>query len=206
MSFPYTYTDKIYFSRNKKDINSIESLIVKNLLNKHSFSSADYDKTDILKAHSPFLKIPFLFEFEINSGEINYKIHLDQLLKIILIVIIFAALFSYASLSFFFWFASLFSVLFYILNIMIINSYIHSIISKILEKNKLSVSEKESLSEEQETWLNDKSRCPACGHYLSDIDLSCPECGLHLKRSRHTIPLDTSKYKNESVKYHYKKK
>ncbi len=206
MSFPYTYSDKIYFYDNKKSLSSIESLIVKKLLRTHSFTSADSDKIDILKAHSPFLKIPFLFEFEIISGEINYTIHLDQLLKIILIVIIFAALFSYASLSFFFWFASLFSIFFYILNIMIINSYIHSVISNILEKNKLSVSEKESLSKEQETWLNDKNRCPACGYYLSDIDLSCPECGLHLKRSRHTIPLDTSKYKNESVKYHYKKK
>lgn len=89
---------------------------------------------------------------------------------------------------------------------MIINGYMHSVFLKILKNNKLSVPEKESLSDEQELWLNDKNRCPACGYFLSDIDLICPECGLHLKRSRHTIPLDTSKYKNKSVKYHYKKK
>ena len=206
MSFPYTYSDKIYFSFTSRDINT-ESLLVKDLLNKYHFSSTENNnKTKLLKANSPFLKIPFSVEFEVKLNEINYNIHLDQLLKIILVVIIFAALFSYNSLSFFFWFASLFSSLFYIFNIMIINGYMHSVFLKILKNNKLSVPEKESLSDEQELWLNDKNRCPACGYFLSDIDLICPECGLHLKRSRHTIPLDTSKYKNKSVKYHYKKK
>jgi len=89
---------------------------------------------------------------------------------------------------------------------MIMNGYVRSVLSKILKTNKLSVTEQETFSKEQEEWMNDKNRCPACGYFLSDIDLVCPDCGLHLKRSRHTIPLDTSKYKNNPVKYHYKKK
>ena len=145
-------------------------------------------------------------ELTFSSSEIEYKVYLDQLIKIILIVIIFSALFSYTSLNYFFWFASLFSFLFYFLNALIINSYVQSSFLKILENSQLYISEKEILSEEQQIWLNDKNRCPACGFFLSDIDLICPECGLHLKRSRHTIPLDTSKYQNKPIKYHYKKK
>ena len=206
MGFPYTYSDKIEFNNNKFTPDNIKKQILKDLLNNAHFSEIDNTNSEILKANSPFSRIPFSVEFNVTSNEINYKIHLEQLLKIILIIIIFAALFSYASLSFFFWFASLFSVFFYVLNIMVINSFINSTFTDILKKYKIFINEKESFSEEQKKWLNDKNRCPACGYYLSEIDLSCPECGLHLKRSRHTIPLDTSKYKNEPVKYHFKKK
>lgn len=206
MGFPYTYSDKINFSVNRLNINDIENLIIKELLSKYSFLLSDNNKSKILKSNSPFLKIPFSLELTFSSSEIEYKVYLDQLIKIILIVIIFSALFSYTSLNYFFWFASLFSFLFYFLNALIINSYVQSSFLKILENSQLYISEKEILSEEQQIWLNDKNRCPACGFFLSDIDLICPECGLHLKRSRHTIPLDTSKYQNKPIKYHYKKK
>jgi len=206
LGFPYTYSDKINFSDNRFNLNDLKNLITKELLRKHHFLPSENNKSELLKANSPFLKIPFSLEFKMYSSEIKYKVHLDQLIKIILIVIIFSALFSYTSLSFFFWFASLFSVLFYFLNILIINSYVQSSFTKILENNNLFISEKETLSEEQKIWLNDKNRCPACGFFLSDIDLICPECGLHLKRNRHTIPLNISKYQNKSIKYHYKKK
>ncbi len=206
MSFPYTYSDKINFTGSRFNFDDFKVIILKELLNKHHFLLIENSESELLKIKSPFFKIPFSFEFEVYSDELKYKIHLDQLLKIILIVIIFSALFSYASLSFFFWFASLFSVLFYSLNILIINGYIHSALSEILAKHNLNISDKESFSEEQKEWMNDKNRCPACGYFLSDIDLICPECGLHLKRNRHTIPLDTSKYKDTDIKYHYKKK
>ncbi len=206
MSFPYTYSDKISFSEKQQNPNDIKNSTERELINTYHFSPSENNKSQLFKVNSPFLKIPFSFELSVNTTEINYTIHLDQLLKIILIVIIFSALFSYASLGFFFWFASLFSVFFYILNIMIMNGYVRSVLSKILKTNKLSVTEQETFSKEQEEWMNDKNRCPACGYFLSDIDLVCPDCGLHLKRSRHTIPLDTSKYKNNPVKYHYKKK
>ncbi len=206
MSFPYTYSDTITFSKNELSSKKLRNIIIKELTSGKLSGYSENKESGLLKTSSPFLKIPFQINIEVTNSEISYSVHLEYLIKIILAVIIFSALFSYTSLSFFFWFSSLFSVIFYIFNILIINSFVNSSILKILKKYKLISSEKEILTTEQEQWLNDKNRCPACGKYLSDIDLICPECGLHLKRSRHTIPLDTSKYKNEPVKYYYKKK
>ncbi len=205
MNFPFTYSDKINFGKKNKNTKISKSDTEKELLNKYHFVLSD-EEIKSFKANSPFLKIPFSLEYEINSDKINYKLHLDSLLKIILIVIIFTAFFLYASLNVYLWFALLFTVFFYALNIMIINGYIHSIFLKILKDNNVPINEIESLSEEQKTWMNDKNRCPACGHLLSDIDLICPECGLHMKRNRYTTPSDTSKYQNTSIKYHYRKK
>ncbi len=205
MSFPYTYSDTITFSNNELSSKSLRNIIIKELTSGKISGYSENEESGLLKLYSPFLKIPFQINIEVTNSEISYSVHLDYLIKIILAVIIFSALFSYTSLSFFFWFSSLFSVIFYILNILIINSFVSSYILKILKKYNLISSEKEILTKEQEQWLNDKNRCPACGQYLSTIDLICPECGLHLKRSKHTIPLDISKYKNEPIKYHYKK-
>jgi len=205
LSFPYTYSDTITFSNNELSLKSLRNIIIKELTSGKISGYSENEESGLLKLYSPFLKIPFQINIEVTNSEISYSVHLDYLIKIILAVIIFSALFSYTSLSFFFWFSSLFSVIFYTLNILIINGFVNSYILKILKKYNLISSEKEIWTKEQEQWLNDKNRCPACGQYLSDIDLICPECGLHLRRNKHTIPLDISKYKNEPIKYHYKK-
>ncbi len=205
MSFPYTYSDSITISKGNISSENLQNIIINELITAGTFINSQNNNFELLKSKSPFLKIPFQIKIDVQHSDIKYTVRLEYLIRIILAVIIFSALFSYTSLSFFFWFASVFSVLFYLLNLLIINGFVNSAILKILEKHKLISGKKESLSKEQETWLNDKNRCPACGTYLSEIDLTCPECGLHLKRSRHTIPLDTSKYKNEPINYHYKK-
>ncbi len=204
MSFPYTYSEKIYFTKEFEDVFQLSEIIRYKLL--RSGFVANKEQQEKFTVNSPFLKIPFAFGFELKHKELKYKINLEVLIKIILITVIFTALLSYNSLSFFFIFTVIFSIVFYSLNLLIINSFIKSNIIKILKENDIKITEEENILEEQKEWMNDPERCPACGTFLSEIDLVCPECGLHLKRTRHSIPLDTSKYKKEQVKYHYKKK
>ncbi len=205
MSFPHTYTGRIFYKGRKQDLHILEKNIRDDLAKMAQFEVKQENNTTLFQSSSPFLKIPFAFSLDINTDEIVYTLQLQQTLKIILFVLIFTALFSYNSLSFFFWFASLFTITFYTVNLLIINGVINQTFVKILEKRKLYIPDKEHLSAEQKEWLKDKNRCPACGYFLSSIDLTCPECDLQLNRKRKDLPLDTAKYQDLPVKYHLKK-
>ena len=37
-----------------------------------------------------------------------------------------------------------------------------------------------SLSKEQQSWINDPARCPACGYNVNGSETNCPDCGLRL--------------------------
>ncbi len=207
MGFPYTHTDKINFLTPptvKKKTTELKKTVFKRLISESNFSYNE-DTGDFLKFNSPFFKVPLGVNFIIRKNEIKYIVNLESLIRVIITIIVFSAFFSYSSLNFFFWFASIFTVSFYYLNIIIVNSYLNSLLLKILKKEGYTVDESEYLSEQQKQWTADKNRCSACGEFLSDIDITCPECGINLKRNKDSIPLDTSKYKNINIKYHYKK-
>ena len=66
------------------------------------------------------------------------------------------------------------------------------------------ISENE-LSEEQQLWLVNSNKCPACGNTITEYDLNCPDCGLMLKANKYSSSTDVSKYNDKTINYHYKK-
>ena len=63
------------------------------------------------------------------------------------------------------------------------------------------------ISQEQKQWLNDETKCPACGENIAENDIVCKSCGLKLKQNRYTKPLNLNQKSNGSgIKYHYKER
>jgi len=137
---------------------------------------------------------------------VEYEIHLMQLIKITIALIVFIAFFSSFGMIGFLWFSFVFSVVFFLVNLMFADSHIQKTVKSSHLYVSLNPPEQEGFTDEQKKWLKDKNRCPACGEEITIYDLNCPECGLKLKQNKHTIPLDVTKYKEKRFKYHFKKK
>jgi len=67
------------------------------------------------------------------------------------------------------------------------------------------------LSNEQQGWINNPGKCPACGCDINDNTIFCPDCGLKISQNPYTKPLDISKsqnfqndQENQQINYHYK--
>ncbi len=213
MAFPYTYKNIVELTGEnfKNKITGIE--FVTNLLvqkiKKQEIKELEHNNNNIsFKSNSSLFGI--IYKIKINvfeaNGDINieYEILLDVLLKITLFAVIFIAFFSFISVSKFLIFAGLFIILFYSINLLFINSYILKFINDIIGKNLFDFDNSETLSNEQKEWINNPDKCPACGYYIDVFDLYCPDCGLKVKKNKFAIPLDTTKYHDKTIKYHYK--
>ncbi len=215
MAFPHTYKNKIELLNNKVKGNRLNSVIIKKLISNEisSFSPEEFlekDKfitfTSISKLFRYEYKIKLYIEKKGNDYNIIYEIDLEKVLRIIIIGIILIAFFSFLSVKYFLISAGLYSLLFYILNVLIISTSVENLIKRAIGENNYTFNDSEVISPEQEQWIKDENRCPACGEFVTNIDLNCSECGLRIKRNRYSIPLDLSKHKEKKIKYHYKKK
>ena len=65
-------------------------------------------------------------------------------------------------------------------------------------------SKKTDFTHEQQNWLLDKDKCPACGHEITIYDKICPDCGIKIRNTAPEKPYNTSGDYN-SIKYHIKK-
>ena len=102
--------------------------------------------------------------------------------------------------------AAIFSVLFYAVNIFFVSADLVKNLNRIAGNADYNFAGSEQLSPEQIRWINDPALCSACGARPEIFDLYCPDCGLKFKQNRYSIPLNTSKYKDVTVKYHYVEK
>ncbi len=208
MSLPYIYKSKI-------EVPDTEDVPVNEVINALASyfdhlpaKDFEFDEGTIrFVAQQAFINFSYPVEIKVEKDEIiyiHYQIHLMQLIKITLALVVFIAFFSSFGFSGFLWFSFIFSIAFYFVNLIFADSYIQKIIKKSPFYQAFDPFEREGLSDEQIAWLHDKSRCPACGEEISDWDLFCPECGLRLKQNNFTVPLDVSKYKEKRFTYHYK--
>lgn len=210
MSLPYSYKNKIEIPESEEvDIAYAISSYANHIKNME-FAEFKQEKGIIhfLSDHS-LINFKYPVEFQIKKDElitVEYEIHLMQLIKITIALIVFIAFFSSFGMTGFLWFSFVFSVVFFLVNLMFADSHIQKIIKSSYMYLSLNPPEEEGYTDEQKKWLKDKNRCPACGEEITIYDLNCPECGLKLKQSKYTIPLDVTKYKEKRFKYHYKKK
>ena len=160
-------------------------------------------------ANQAFINFRYQVDLHIEKDEniiVKYEIHLVQLIKITLALIVFSAFFSSFGFGGFLWFLFIFSFVFYFINLLFADTYIQKIIKKSPFYQAFDPMAHEGFSKEQLVWMKDKNRCPACGKELGDWDIYCPECGLRIKQNNFTIPLNVSKYKEKRFNYFYKEK
>lgn len=215
LSFPYTYKNRIkLFGETVNDIKPNTFLIKRLLTEQLKLRAIKIISENVNSINYEAISEIFKFEYSVeltienksNDIDIFYEINLNKLINITLIIVILIAFLSVLSVNLFLIFAGLFSVVFYILNLVIINTQISNIIKKSLGNNLYIFNEIENITAEQEKWMNDPSLCPACGEYITIFDQNCPDCGLRIKQNNTKIPVDISKYNDKKLNYHYKKK
>lgn len=197
------------FKRNVYDFKDIQNLITKAILKKNPINFEINKQNLFFTFKAPALNFKYSTELSINftKGNLNidYEVNFENLIRIILIVIILTAFFSFLSVNYFLIASGLISVLFFIIGFLTVDHFLEKTIKQSIEAIVYDKNIVEKFSEEQLSWINDENKCSACGEHLTEFDLYCPECGIKLKRNRHTIPLDVSKYQDRNITYHLKK-
>ncbi len=215
MPFPYSYNHKVEissesFSPENYSNEEITNFLLKEI-SKHNILNLKSDKKRISFSSKNSL---FRFEYKIiisveqlrDKTFINYKIELEKLIMITLFGVICLAFFSFISVRKFLIIAGIFAIVFYSVNLFFINIQVSKIINTAIGKNEFDFGGSESFSNEQKEWMNNPDKCPACGCYVGRYDINCPDCGLKVKKKNYKIPLDTTKYKDKTIKYHFKEK
>jgi len=212
MAFPFSHKNKIsLITEDELDENKFNNIIyiLTQEFNKYNAKDLKSDKNSIeFISKNSLLGIEYPVKINYsnikNNYEITYEIDLDKLIKVTLLLIIFAAFFSFLSVSGFLIFTSIFTITFFAVNLFFINSFIERVIIKVSGSSNFNFEGSEVMGKKQEEWFRNPLKCSACGTTISDLDLDCPECGLKIRNNRYTVPLDTSKYQEKSFTYHYK--
>ncbi|MCF6364898.1 MAG: zinc ribbon domain-containing protein [Bacteroidales bacterium] len=214
MAFPYSYKKSLVKSREELNENNIDLCDIQNLVNKaiQKKNPTDFkikNQTLSFKFIAPVFNFKYSTEIKINliNNEliIDYEVNFENLVRIVLIIIILTAFFSFLSIKWFLITSALMSAGFFGISFLIIDNFIYNLILQSIDGILIKKNIPEKLSEEQVSWINDESKCSACGEDLSAVDLHCPDCGIKLKRNRHTTPLNVSKYQDRKITYHIKK-
>lgn len=156
--------------------------------------------------------VPFEHEIRLKIEEsptsyiVNSEFFLDKLIQITVVIVVIIALFSYFNVTTFLIFSGVFAVLFYSINVIYISSILKSKLNTLCPGKNTDYEQDKVLDKNQKEWMKNPGLCPACGMNISSIDLYCPDCGLKVKQNQYSIPLDTTKYKDRTVVYDYKKK
>lgn len=210
MSLPYSYKNNFTFST----INPIDDINIIQFLN-HSFKT-DNSFKDIklienklqFKTKKTLLNYFYNVEIDIEKSEkklqINYKLNLLELIIISIFLFVFIPFFSKFSINSFFLFAIIIVLIFYFGSLMFMIHQLRQYFRALLLKNNI-ISEVE-INIEQEMWLNNPNKCPACGFDINSNSLFCPDCGIRLNQNQYSKPLDLSKKtdSNNTINYHYK--
>ncbi len=209
MSFPQTYKNKVCFDfSNKINIDVITKALLRHLKSANATDITFKENTIHFNLKKSILNFKYSASFKIaeykNRIKIVYEFSLIQVFEISLFVIIFAAFASKFSVYSLLIFSIIFLLIFYSVNIFFINN----VLRKLIKSSYLSLfpENKSDYSREQQEWINNPNKCPACGAYINDYTSKCPNCGLTLKHGKR-IESNTnqSKFKNIKIKYHYKK-
>lgn len=113
-----------------------------------------------------------------NNLVFNFNFQINFLLQALLIFILAAALFSTFSVTFFFWFVTIFGFVFIGSIYLIIHNSYNTIVNQVLINNPLN----DELTKEQRDWIANPNVCPACGTEINEYSSNCSECGLFIKQ------------------------
>lgn len=208
MSLPYSYTNSVLISEEDNiDVNQAIDRLGAFFTGQSEVKDILNEKDKLEFTYKSFLGIPYIIEMHIVYGKmpgIEYEIKLNRLIQVCIALVIFVAFFSSFGITGFLWFSAILTVVFYALNVTITDKLMRDLIAKALKFKTTNRLKEETLSEEQMKWIQDKSKCPACGEDITEYDRNCPECGLRIREKAPTCPFDVSKYPNRRFKYEFK--
>jgi len=212
MSFPFTYDDSIVVPETSQIHNKSQISIFKSLISEIKLLNADItnDSDFTFKIKAPLSRIKFDVNVEIENEysdvAISYKINLELLIKVTLIIVFLSAFFSYFSFTVFLIFSAIFTLVFYYGNVFLVNNQIKKAIIATIGTKNFDFEGSEALSIQQQLWIENPYKCSGCGTNVTIFDLECPECGLAVKSKDYKIPLDVTKFKEKKVVFHFKSK
>lgn len=210
MSLPYTYKSKIEIPESEAFTTDVVSQqIIEQVKKSNLVTDFEFDNQKAIFSFSSLFNIKYPVELTFskqNIVHINFEAKLIKLIQLSIILIVFIAFFSSFGMSGFLWFSTIFTIIFFSINVLFIENGIQTLIKSTTFFRSLNAAHDEKLSKEQLKWMNDTNKCPACGENLLAYDQSCPECGLRLPRKAIAKPFDISKYENKRLSYTYKPK
>ena len=210
MSFPLSVIQKFYIPEeyiksNKLDIHSVFNLIYNKLSTDGSEKLKQKNSEIRFYPANSLFHIPY--EIKISFKHDNLGIYLilesrmDRFIRIILVVTVLSAFLSLLSIQSFLIFSVLFTILFYIVNVIVIQNNNENYFTQIF--GVFDFDENPKMIRLQNEWMKDVNRCPACGTFVGAIDINCPKCDLKVKQDN-SIPLSITKFKEKTVKYIYR--
>lgn len=210
MSLPYTYKSIIEVNGAENYEADVVTDIYYNELNNNelTFELSKGDlKIEFLYQSLFNIKYPVELVFE-KKGKIYivFEAKLIKLSQISIALIVFIAFFSSFGINGFLWFSAIFTLIFFSVNVLFLENGIQKLIKATNFYKTLNPGTEGQFSEDQLKWLNDTSKCPACGESLQEYDQNCPDCGLKLPRKPIAKPFDVSKYENKRLSYFYRQK
>jgi hypothetical protein len=210
MALPGSYTNSIPSNPAEEVdltqfINKLEIQLNKNEMVKEFTTAGETVQFNYIS----FLGIHYQIEIRkpgIESKTIEYEIKLNKLIMICIALVIFIAFFSSFKFSSFLWFSLLFTLIFYVINIIVVDRQVQTLLKSVICYGAMSEGMEEILTQEQLEWIKDQSKCPACGEGITEYDKNCPECGLKINEVAKLKPYDLSKYGNKHIKYFFREK
>ena len=149
--------------------------------------------------------IPYKISITFNTGKefkARYTVQFIELLFITLGVLFVVSFISRFTVSHFLWFAGIFALIFYFINAAYAVSTVTNAIKALAEFKDYEFEHAESFAGQQQEWMQNPNKCPACGTDVSIYHYYCPECGLKLPGKRKPHPANASKYKFKHIQYH----
>lgn len=196
MSLPYSYKN---FYETDKQVAEVYVMLQK--CSKVKNISVNENIIEFVFSTNFFgIKNTVTLDFRNSDDGFHYEFQLQVLIKFAIIFIILLA-FLISEIKQLLIFSSISIFVIYLISIFQINSTLEKIFDRII-KEKISP---EEISEEQQNWIKDTSKCPACGHSLTEFDEICPECRINLTYCRRTKkqPASRTGYFDYRITYSY---
>jgi rRNA maturation protein Nop10 len=210
LSLPNSYTGSIQFKTQGQAEKQQLLYSLKTVVSKNNMVKQISINDEVLEfVHQSLFKIQYPVEIRISETSnisIDYEIKLNKLIQVCIALVIIIAFFSNFELNGFLWFSFVFTIVFYGINIAVIDKYVRNLIYSVVKNQETLEETGEKMTKEQMEWIKDKTKCPACGEDVTEYDKLCPECGLKLKEKVPPLPSTVSKYKAKRIKYFFKQK
>lgn len=193
MSLPFDYSINC-------DCNTMH--LIKRLQNSSKINILFFSKDKILLNFKiGFLGLSFDAEILINNenSKIYVKFFLEKILAFSFFISVFVSFIVNSLFKILIWSSSIFFLV-YLVSILFISWSWNFFV----EEEQI----KEGFTDEQLKWIDDKSRCPACGASICEFDQFCPQCQINLQKWRNVIPqknVSRTNFFDKKINYVYKK-
>jgi hypothetical protein len=205
MQFPFTYTGEIVFYK-PNDFSF--DLFVNQIESAFALSTKVKGELEFLAPLS-YSKLPIKISLSLIDDKVSihckYRISLFESNVIVLLSWVFAFFFNHFNNLATAIFTLILGLGFYFFNTIKISNSIKRIIYNLIGGNP-DIGKPELWKNQQE-WMKDKNRCPACGEYKNAYSASCINCGLHLQNTKEDIKkINTSGSNDGDIVYEITKK